>query len=100
MIIVLESGPTGLIVHPIGSRQSKACIEWMARMILAGHSMALPEIVDYEVRREVLRKNNLRSLRRLNQIAAALDYLPIMTTVMHRAAELWAIARQKGPTHG
>jgi predicted nucleic acid-binding protein len=96
MIIVLDSGPAGLIVHPRGSRQSHACIDWLERMILAGHSVALPEIVDYEVRREVLRRRNFRSLRKLNQIATALDYLPITTEVMHRAAELWAIARQRG----
>jgi predicted nucleic acid-binding protein len=70
-------------------------------MVLAGHSIALPEVVDYELRREYLRLRNVRSLRKLNHLATIVEYLPITTEAMHRAAELWAIARQRGqPTAG
>jgi hypothetical protein len=40
--------------------------------------------------------SNLRSLRKLNWLATIVEYLPITTEVMHRAAELWATARQWG----
>ena len=57
---------------------------------------SIPEIADYEVRRELLRANKTRSLDRLNALKSALGYLPITTQVMLRAAELWAQARNMG----
>jgi hypothetical protein len=70
-------------------------------MLLAGHTVALPEIVDYELRREMLRLRNIGSVSKLDQLAGALEYLRLSTAVMHRAAEFWAIARQRGrPTAG
>ena len=65
-------------------------------MVLAGHSVALPEIVDYELRREMLRLRNEISVAKLDQLVGALAYLPITTSTMRQAAELWALARQRG----
>jgi predicted nucleic acid-binding protein len=101
MIIVLDSGPAGLIVHAKGSEQSRKCGEWLETMLLAGHSVVVPEIVDYKLRRELLRLRKSVSLRRLDWMAETLLYLPITTAAMRRAAEYWAIARQRGqPTAG
>jgi predicted nucleic acid-binding protein len=101
VIIVLDSGPAGIVIHPRGSEQSRKCVEWLETMVLAGPSNAMPEIVDYELRREMLRLRNAVSVRRLDRLSAALDYLPITTRTMRRAAEFWAIARQRGqPTAG
>lgn len=58
--------------------------------------MYLPEITDYEVRRELLRANKLRSLRRLDFLARRVIYLPLDTPTLRRAAELWAHARTVG----
>ncbi|MEO1145783.1 MAG: nucleic acid-binding protein [Cyanobacteria bacterium J06638_22] len=58
--------------------------------------MAVPEISDYEVRRELLRAGLLRSLRRLDSLKRTLDYIPIQTDTMLLAAELWAEARKTG----
>ena len=58
--------------------------------------MILPEIVDYEIRRELLRANKLSDLRRLEQLKSEILYLPITTEIMLKAAELWAKARQQG----
>jgi predicted nucleic acid-binding protein len=56
----------------------------------------LPEISDYEVRRELIRAKRFAGLRRLDQLKATVDYQPITTDIMLDAAELWAIARQQG----
>ncbi len=56
----------------------------------------LPEIADYEVRRELLRANKTRGLERLDEMAKVIEYLPISTDAMRRAAQLWAHARQTG----
>jgi predicted nucleic acid-binding protein len=56
----------------------------------------VPEIADYEVRRELLRANRRRGLSNLDQLVVQLEYLPLTTAAMRRAAELWAQARQQG----
>jgi hypothetical protein len=59
--------------------------------------MILPEIADYEVRRELLRANKFAGIRRLNECKSSwLEYLPITTPVILKAAELWATSRQAG----
>ncbi|MEK6262814.1 MAG: nuclease [Planctomycetota bacterium] len=56
----------------------------------------MPEIADYEVRRELLRANKVNGLALLDTLTESLDYLPLTTAVMRRAARLWADARQSG----
>lgn len=58
--------------------------------------MIIPEIADYEVRRELLRANKTKGLARLDGLSQMLEYLPISTDAMRKAAELWAQARQQG----
>jgi predicted nucleic acid-binding protein len=61
-----------------------------------GLEVILPEIVDYEVRRELLRARKTEGITRLNWLKDTLQYAPLTTEVMLRAAELWALARQQG----
>jgi predicted nucleic acid-binding protein len=61
-----------------------------------GRRVILPEIDDYEVRRELLRANRDRGLARLDEFAGLLEYLPLTTAAMRRAALFWAQARQQG----
>jgi len=56
----------------------------------------VPEIADYEVRRELLRANKVRGLTRLDALATLLEYLPLTTVAMRQAAVFWAQARQQG----
>lgn len=56
--------------------------------------VAVPEIADYELRRELLRAG--RGVERLDELEGRLVYLPLTTTVMRRAAELWAESRNQG----
>ena len=58
-------------------------------MVRLGHTVALPEIVDYELRREMLRLRSLTSIENLDTLAERSDYLRITTAVMHQAAEFW-----------
>jgi predicted nucleic acid-binding protein len=67
----------------------------------AGRRIIVPEITDYEVRRELLRANKPHSILLLDSLAHQLEYLPLTTGAIRRAAELWAMARQQGqPTAG
>jgi predicted nucleic acid-binding protein len=62
----------------------------------AGVRVFVAEIVDYEVRRELLRVGPTSGLRRLNQVKATCEYAPLTTDIMLKAAELWAMARGAG----
>jgi predicted nucleic acid-binding protein len=72
------------------------CKVWFNSLEPKGYMVMLPEIADYEVRRELLRANKLSGIQRLDQLKATLTYLPITTEVMLKAAEFWAEARRRG----
>ena len=56
----------------------------------------VPEIADYEVRRELIRARRIRGIARLDALIAEVEYLAINTSSMRRAAAFWAEARQQG----
>ncbi|HAX77338.1 MAG TPA: nuclease [Cyanobacteria bacterium UBA11372] len=73
----------------------------MPTLITSGNRVIIPEIADYEVRRELLRANKVSGIARLDELANLVEYLPITTTAMRQAAMFWAQARQQGqPTAG
>ena len=92
-VVLLDAGPLGMVAHPRKNPEIKA---WMERLIRAGVVVAVPEIADYEVRRELLRADKPKSIQRLNTLKAALRYLPITTEVMLQAAAFWAQMRRQG----
>ncbi len=99
-IVLLDSGPLGMVTNPKASPDCEACRSWLASLLIKNIVM-IPEIADYEVRRELLRANKLKGLKRLDELKNRLPYIPINTQTMLKAAEFWAIARQTGqPTAG
>jgi predicted nucleic acid-binding protein len=100
-VVLLDAGPLGLVTNPKRSPQSLACAQWLQDVVSGGKRVLLPEIADYEVRRELLRANKRQGLARLDALGALLEYLPISTSAMRKAALFWAQARQEGlPTAG
>jgi predicted nucleic acid-binding protein len=91
--VLLDAGPLGMISHP---RPNEAIVAWLRTLLEAGVSVRIPEIADYEVRRELLRANRRKGVQRLDDLKAALGYVPITTAVMLKAAEYWALARNHG----
>jgi hypothetical protein len=61
-----------------------------------GVEVVIPEIADYEVRRELLRAGKEKGLGRLDALKTLLGYAPITTQVMLKVAEFWAKARETG----
>lgn len=98
-VIVLDTGPAGQIAHPKPNRE---IAEWLQQQLLAGKRIILPEIVDYELRRNFIleidrgKKKTQRSLDRLDTLKTTLIFLPINSEVMLMAAQLWADARRRG----
>lgn len=100
-VILLDAGPIGLITNPKLSAESLACAQWLQILVSSGSRVIIPEIADYEVRRELLRANKLKGIARLDELIHLLEYLPITTATMRQAALFWAQARQQGqPTAG
>jgi len=82
-----------MICHP---RANQEALAWFRRLVERRIDVFLPEIADYELRRELIRARLAKSVERLNLLKTELRYLPINTTAMLRAAELWAQARNRG----
>ncbi|MBW4688748.1 MAG: nuclease [Komarekiella atlantica HA4396-MV6] len=100
-VILLDAGPIGLVTNPKLSPKSIACTQWLQILVSFGSRVIIPEIADYEVRRELLRANKVKGIARLDELIQLLEYLPITTSAMRQAALLWAQARQQGqPTAG
>jgi predicted nucleic acid-binding protein len=90
--IVLDTGPLGQVAHP---RAAKATAEWFLAMLKADCEVIVPEIADYELRRNLILEDLTESLRRLDEIKGELTYLPIDTPTMLEAARLWADVRRR-----
>jgi predicted nucleic acid-binding protein len=95
-LILLDSGPLGMVTHPKAVGLPLDCQLWLKSLLRRGERVAIPEIADYEVRRELLRAGLLKSLRRLDNLKQTLDYIPIQTDTMLLAAKLWSEARKTG----
>jgi predicted nucleic acid-binding protein len=96
LIVLLDAGPLGMITNPKSSPENEDCKNWLAHLVYNGGEIVIPEIADYEVRRELLRADKERGLGRLDALKGMLRYAPITTAVMLKAAEFWATARKKG----
>ena len=94
--LLLDAGPLGLVTNPHRSERSVACAEWLQSMLTVGVTVYVPEIADYEVRRELLRADKTNGLRRLDALITATNYLALTTRAMRMAAQFWADARRQG----
>jgi predicted nucleic acid-binding protein len=95
-IILLDSGPLGLAANRPSNTKVRQCLTWLARLEMSGARIVLPEIADYEVRRELLRARVTGGIRRLDQLKSRYVYLPITTPAILKAAQFWAEVRQQG----
>jgi predicted nucleic acid-binding protein len=93
----LDTGPLGLACRRPDRqdvRDIQLCVDVLWRY--EGVTIVLPEIADYELRRELIRIQATDSLRRLDALRGKVRFLEINTKAMSRAAELWAQARRTG----
>jgi predicted nucleic acid-binding protein len=96
VVILLDSGPLGLLANPSREGPARMAREWAEARLEAGDHLTVSEIADYEVRRELLRADRAFGLERLDELCAGFDYEPLTTPIMRSAAALWADARNVG----
>lgn len=95
-IILLDSGPLGLAARRPSIAAVQQCLAWLASRETSGAMIVVPEIADYEVRRELMRARILSGIGRLDRLKTRFFYLPISTSAMLLAAAFWADIRQRG----
>jgi predicted nucleic acid-binding protein len=95
--IVLDSTPLGLLTQRPDTGAS-VCRRWLDSHIEQGAAIVVPEIVDYELRRELIRAGKTASIQRLDRLVQhpALKVLPISSAALKIAARLWADVRRRG----
>jgi predicted nucleic acid-binding protein len=96
MVILLDAGPLGLITNPRASQETRECNQWLESLALMEIQVKIPEIADFEVRRELLRADKFKGIDRLNDLQKYLDYVPLTTQTMLKAAQFWAQVRKQG----
>jgi predicted nucleic acid-binding protein len=94
--IFLDSSPLGLLSKPTANAEVAAITQWAMNCLAAGHRIYIPEVIDYELRRELPRSGKTTSVAKLDSLAGLFWYLPVTTNAMRRAANLWAWARNTG----
>jgi predicted nucleic acid-binding protein len=86
----------GLICHRSNGALVVAVQNWFAALRDRKLEIAVPEISDYELRRSLLKLESGTSIMTLDNLATEAVYLPLNTTIMRRAALLWAESRRLG----
>lgn len=95
-VIVLDAGPLGLLTRSRSVPLANQCAQWLRDLLVAGERVIIPEIADYEVRRELVRLQATGPLRRLDTLVAQMEYVALTTGAMRLAAQLWGSIRQQG----
>src|SRR5947209_5667367 len=96
--VLLDSSPLGLACGSPHRSRTAQCLNWIDSLLARGVILYVPEVSDYEVRRELTRVGAIPSLIRLDALVThrGLRYAPITTAQMREAAVLWADARNRG----
>ena len=95
-LILLDTNTLGLVTNPKAAPENAACKTWVRTLLAGGDDVVVPEIADYELRRELLRLGSQKGLARLDQWKTRGAYLALTTDAMLLAAEFWADARRQG----
>ena len=91
--VLFDTGPLGKLAHPNAGPEIAT---WFRALHEAGAEIVIPEIADYELRRNLLLEGLTDSIRRLDELEGFLRYLPLSTEHLRKAADLWAQARKAG----
>jgi len=96
--IVLDSAPLGLLFQKAGIAPADACRAWAIKQMSGGSRLLVPEIVHYELRRELIRLGKTNALRALETFVRAEPdrFRSVTSRDLELAAELWADSRRRG----
>jgi predicted nucleic acid-binding protein len=91
-VVLLDTGPLSQVAHPRIKPEVKRWLQYLEKTTTV---LRVPEIADYELRRELLRQGKQESIDRLNQVSQRF-FIPLTPETMRKAADLWAWVRNQG----
>ncbi len=91
-VILLDTHPLSKVTHP---KIDPKVQQWLKYLRENKTVLRVPEIADYELRRELLREHKQKSIDRLNQLSQ-ICLISLTPETMRKAAELWAWIRNQG----
>jgi len=97
IVVLVDTGPLWKIVDPKGEIDAKgenAVRKWIQFVKKWKISLRIPEIADYELRRELVLQNFAKNINNLNKFRQTGRFIPITSEVMLEAADLWAWVRK------
>ncbi len=94
--VLLDAGPLGLVTGPRTLATANACRTWLEDLLVAGVEVRVPDITDYEVRRELLRARRFTGIQHIDALRARIGHLSVTSESLFLAAEFWAQLRQQG----
>jgi predicted nucleic acid-binding protein len=98
--VLLDSGPLSLAVCRRGTKDVDGLRDRLAELEMAGVSVLIPAVIDYEVRRELVRVRATAKLKNLADMQRRFLILPVSGAAWFRAAEFWALSRRMGVPTG
>jgi len=99
MIIILDTFPTGSVAKRPGRQPSLSdrCHQWVNDCEDAGHTILVPAICYYEALRELEQRQATSQIERLKDFCLLpTRFMPLTTTQLETAAELWGRSRRGG----
>ncbi|MDZ8029880.1 type II toxin-antitoxin system VapC family toxin [Nostoc sp. DedSLP04] len=90
--VLLDTHPLSQVTHP---KVNPKVQQWLRSLGKTETVILVPEIADYELRRELLRQGKQKSIDRLNKLSQ-ICLIPLTPETMRKAAELWAWVRNQG----
>ena len=97
-IFIFDSDPAGLACHDPGNPERGDLRIWMFKESADKAIFVIPAIVDYEIRRELIRSEAWDGVKRLDVLYSDnhARHLSISDAALRTAAKLWADARRRG----
>jgi hypothetical protein len=63
MVVFLDTGVLDFLTNPTNSAEPTECKQWLDGILAAGAEVRVPEVADYELRRELIRNNSAKPWR-------------------------------------
>jgi len=96
VIVFLDSGVIYSLINTSNVKKVIDCQEWFYALLGRGVLFVSSAICEYEIKRELIRRNQLKELNNLNEIKQWFNFLEVDENVWNMAAKNWAKARNMG----
>ena len=91
--LFLDTGPLGLVTHP---RVAESANQKIRALCEHDFDPSVPDVCDYELRRELIRAGKEEGRIRLDQLIKVFGMINVTPDIWRQAAQLWARARNQG----